>query len=122
MAHIYKGTIKKLYIKGLKLNGEAINNLVLSSDFYNDLFENNDKVSYILAERIVSKDSLFYKNIFGNKVNMEFDNVLPDRAEAAEYINSGCCSDLLFVDYSELSYVMDMNRKDLKRMRKYLKR
>lgn len=122
MIDIYRGSIKKLYISGIKLNGESINNLVLSADFYENLLEDNKNVKFVLSERIVSEESLFYRNIFNKYINMEFDNVLADRIEAEDYIQGRYGTDCLFVDYDNLKYIESIDRKALKKLKVFMKR
>ncbi len=101
MKNIYKGKIKKMYISNFNITKSGL-----------DLFFN---------EKVVCKNSYFYKNAFGNIVNIEYDNVLATREEAREFVKENSL-DILFVDYDELEYVQSVNNKQLKLMKNNLKR
>jgi len=81
MKNIYKGKIKKMYISNFNITKSGL-----------DLFFN---------EKVVCKNSYFYKNAFGNIVNIEYDNVLATREEAREFVKENSL-DILFVDYDEI--------------------
>lgn len=72
-------------------------------------------------EHILIKDSLFYKNKFGNIVNFRYDNHLASRSEAIDYLSRLYSSNVLFVDYDELQYYKDIQRKEFKQLIKTYK-
>lgn len=101
MKNIYKGQIKKMQVSKI------------------DLTKNG--VQLVLKDYVVCKNSYFYKNIFGNIVNIEFDNVLASRQEAKDFVRENGL-DIIFVDYNELEFVQTVNNKQLKLMKNNLKR
>lgn len=101
MAKIYQGPIKNMHVKDLKVTSRGL--------------------EFALEDTIAVKNSLFYKNMFGRMINLEYDNFLATRQEAKDFVNETANS-IIFVDYNELEYYDEINKKELKELKKHYKR
>lgn len=102
MPNIYEGNIKSMYVSKLQINNGIIN--------------------CVTGEEVIIKNAKFYTNFIGREISFDYDTYLPTRMEAQDYINNGAGDNVLFVDYNELRYLENVDKKTIKSLKKEYKK
>ncbi len=104
MVQILKGEVKKMYVDSLEINPSL-----------------RSALQKRIKETVVEKDALFYRNFIGREINFKYDTYLCTRMEAESFLLDGTYNSVLFVDYDQLVKTNDVDKKELKQMKKILK-
>lgn len=104
MVQILKGEVKKMYVDSLEINPSL-----------------TAALQKRIKETVVEKDALFYRNFVGREINFKYDTYLCTRMEAESFLLDGTCNSVLFVDYEKLKKTADVDKKELKQMKKRMK-